>query len=197
MNLNVTVPAGGEASENADSDNPGQQTPPLEQFLAAGGTDVINRLVIPGEQQVMLKVVVAEVNRAAARSAGLNFNITNNQGITVLSTLPGLSTVTSLSTRNFNTTVEMREGQTLAVAGLIQNNLGTQSARIPLLGDIPYLGRAFDTDNTSSADQELVVLIMPMLVHPIDCKAKSRAAASLIAADKLNIEVERMAILEE
>ncbi|MGH7170311.1 MAG: pilus assembly protein N-terminal domain-containing protein, partial [Gemmataceae bacterium] len=57
--------------------------PGLNQFLLAGGSTVINLMRIPGEQQVMLKVVVAEINRSAARSIGVNFNITNNNGVTV------------------------------------------------------------------------------------------------------------------
>ena len=68
--------------------NPGDLNAPtglpgLNQFLLAGGPNVINLMRIPGEQQVMLKVVVAEINRSAARSIGVNFNITNNHGVTV------------------------------------------------------------------------------------------------------------------
>src|SRR5205085_10926860 len=53
----------------------------------------------------------------------------------------GGAAVPNLSTRNFQTTVELREGQTLAVAGLIQNNLGAESHRVPFFGYIPFLGR--------------------------------------------------------
>ena len=42
----------------------------------------------------------------------------------------------SLITRNFQTTVELREGQTLAVAGLIQNRLSANSNRVPFFGDL-------------------------------------------------------------
>src|SRR5205807_350315 len=49
--------------------------------------------------------------------------------------------VPTLTTRNFATTVELREGQTLAVAGLIQNRLGANSSRVPFLGDLPLVGQ--------------------------------------------------------
>jgi pilus assembly protein CpaC len=84
-------------------------------------------------------------------------------GVTVIN---GAS-VPSLSTRNFSTTVELREGQTLAVAGLIQNNLGADSKRVPFFGDLPLIGRAFSFDRVTAGEQELVILITPELVHPM------------------------------
>ena len=61
-------------------DNP---TTGLEAFRASGGPSIINLLEVAGEQQVMLRVIVAEVNRSAARSVGMNFDFRNNQGIQV------------------------------------------------------------------------------------------------------------------
>jgi pilus assembly protein CpaC len=80
------------------------------------------------------------------------------------------SAVPSLITRNFQTTVELRDGQTLAVAGLIQNNLGADSTRVPLFGDLPVIGRLASFNRITAGEQELVVLITPELVHPMDCK---------------------------
>lgn len=288
--LNVTVTP----EVLADAEGNGEQT--LENFLIAGGRNVINQIRIAGEQQVMLRVTVAEVNRSAARSIGVNFAVSNNNGlvaanltgslltnsssgtinfggsggssssginlpirldggqillaINALKSLnlakslaePNLVTmdgkqasfmaggefpvpvvtgatsvglqgvnfipfgvqlrftpfitdrdrirltvnasvsnrdnatsaningtsVPSLNVRTFQTTVDLREGQTLAVAGLIQNNYGSTATRIPFFGDIPFFGRLFGVDTTSCADQELVFLITPELVHPID-----------------------------
>lgn len=258
---------------------------------------IINMLHIPGEQQVMLKVTVAEVNRTAARSIGLDFNLTNEHGLAVVSNTfggavglgpvgagsfnlgfgpggiatnfragdnhiglairalrdlnyarslaePNLVTlngqtanfqaggqfpipqvagfgaaglqsvgfvpfgvqlsftpfitdhdrirlsvaaevstldnssganiggagVPGINTRNFQTTVELREGQTLAVAGLIQNSLNAESIRLPFLGDLPIIGHFAANDRISAGEQELVVLITPELVHPLECK---------------------------
>jgi pilus assembly protein CpaC len=268
----------------------------LETLRTVAGPNVINLLRVPGEQQVMLRVTVAEVNRAAARSIGLNFSLTNDQGITYFQNLTGniagttsgggggtqvapsnnlpalldngqialainalrtlnfarslaeptlttlngqsadfhaggafpvpivtgffgtgqtqglqgvqyipfgvslqfipyvtdrdrirlqiqaevstrdLQTVnvsgsqvpTNLNSRDFQTTVEMREGQTLAVAGLLQTNYGANSSRVPFFGDLPFVGRLFAFDQTSTGEQELVVLITPELVRPVD-----------------------------
>jgi pilus assembly protein CpaC len=53
------------------------------------GLSVVNLLRVPGEQQVNLKVVVAEVNRSALRSIGINFSIFNNQGMLTFAQLTG------------------------------------------------------------------------------------------------------------
>lgn len=85
--------------------------------------------------------------------------------------ISGGSVPSNLDRRTFNTTVELREGQTLAVAGLIQKNFGTRSTRIPLWGDLPIIGRTGGLDSVTSAEQELVVLVTPVLVHPLEhCK---------------------------
>lgn len=247
--------------------------------------NIINLLRVPGEQQVMLRVTVAEVNRSAARSIGLNFSISNDEGLDIFSQLSGsiggtanlpslldngqvrlairalrnlnlarslaepnlvtlngqpaafraggqfpvpsgvasfgaaaqgvafvpfgvslrfvpmitdrdrvrldvtatvstrdesLATniggsaaaggtnVAGLQSRSFFTTVELREGQTLAVAGLIQNNFGSNSQRVPLWGDIPLLGLTGGSSDTSADEQELVILVTPELVHPLE-----------------------------
>lgn len=80
----------------------------------------------------------------------------------------GTTNVPGLNSRDFSNTVELREGQTLAVAGLMQTNLGGTSARIPLAGDIPGFGRLFGNDGTSYDEQELVILVTPYLVAPVD-----------------------------
>ncbi len=78
------------------------------------------------------------------------------------------SEVAGLNNRNFQTTVELREGQTIAIAGLVQSNLGGSTARVPVLGDIPILGRLFSSDSTSYDEQELIVLVTPYLVNPLE-----------------------------
>lgn len=271
--------------------------PTLGNYQLGAGYNVVNLLRIPGEQQVMLRVTVAEVNRSAARTVGVNWSVKNSSGafdfinatgritsnfrsptggggsgsatlqgsnnlfafldngrifaaINALRTLnfartlaePDLTTtngqpasfqaggrfpvpvvtgatfsglqgvtfipfgvqlsftpyvtdkdrirlvvnsevstrdlqasatigatnVPGLTTRNFTTTVELREGQTLAVAGLIQNSYGGSANRVPWLGDLPVVGRLGASDTSSYSEQELVILVTPVLVHPYD-----------------------------
>jgi pilus assembly protein CpaC len=267
------------------------ETPPEgpTNLAFAAGPDVINLLRVPGEQQVMLKVVVAEVDRAAARSIGVRF-CTETGGLTVLGadaggkcggpvlldgcriapalgalrnlnyarslaepnlvtangqtacfhaggqfpvplltpglegvsfvpfgvqlsftplvtdrdrvrlcvaaevstrdesagTFVGNSGVPGLQTRNFKTTVELREGQTLAVAGLIRNTLEADSSRMPLLSEIPLFGRLLGFDHTAAGERELVVLVTPELVHPLEpCEVPALPGAELFEPNDL------------
>jgi pilus assembly protein CpaC len=73
--------------------------------------------------------------------------------------------VPGLNTRNAHTVVELREGQTLAMAGLMQVSLTNQVLRIPGLGDLPYIGPFFSNNSANRVDKELVVLVTPYLVE--------------------------------
>ena len=86
---------------------------------------------------------------------------------TSVGTTIGNSVVPGMTSRNFSSTIELREGQTLAVAGLIQTNLGADRDQLPFLGEIPLLNRLTGFDRTSAGEQELVILITPELVQPI------------------------------
>jgi len=76
--------------------------------------------------------------------------------------------VPGLNTRRANTTVELKPGQTLAIAGLLQIELGGQTNRIPGLGDLPYLGPFFSNTTNRRQEKELLVLVTPHLVQPLD-----------------------------
>jgi pilus assembly protein CpaC len=83
----------------------------------------------------------------------------------------GVSTfVPGLTSRSISTTVEMREGQTLAIGGLLQTNLGADTSRVPFFGDLPIGGQAFRFDRTQYSESELVLLVTPELVHALEPK---------------------------
>ncbi|MCA9000106.1 MAG: type II and III secretion system protein, partial [Planctomycetaceae bacterium] len=73
-----------------------------------------------------------------------------------------------LDTRTASTTVDLREGQVLAIAGLLQEEQRGDNARVPGLGDIAGLGNLF-ADRTISRDEtELLILVSPELVHALE-----------------------------
>jgi len=78
--------------------------------------------------------------------------------------------IPGLDTRAAFTTVDLREGQWLAIAGLIQDQQDGENSRIPFLGDIPLLGIAFSQKTISRDESELIVLVSPELVHPMDAE---------------------------
>ena len=233
---------------------------------------VINELVVPGEYNVSLRVIVAELNRSALKNFGINWDLVFSNGstlgtggtgggggtlsgifnngeislmvnwlqsngtirllaeprIVVLSgtgasilaggefavpTVQGLGGGSSTSFRGFGTslvvtptvidrdlirlqvqpefssvsasnavagipgtnvkrvqtTVELREGQTFAIGGLISSQTLVEISRIPLLGDIPWLGpRVFQSKANSLIETELLVLVSPEIVRPMN-----------------------------
>jgi pilus assembly protein CpaC len=76
--------------------------------------------------------------------------------------------VPGLFTRRVSTTVEMRQGQTLAMAGLLQVDLDAQTQRIPFLGDLPYIGPFFQNTSHERKEKELLVMVTPYLVSPMN-----------------------------
>jgi len=88
---------------------------------------------------------------------------TLNEALTV-DGIPGLNS------RAVMTTVDLREGQWLAIAGLIQDQQGGSKSRIPFIGDVPVLGLPFMSESVRREETELVVLVSPELVHPMECR---------------------------
>jgi pilus assembly protein CpaC len=89
---------------------------------------------------------------------------------TTLSTtlVPGGSPVPGLNIRQANTVVELRQGQTLAIAGLLQLSLTGQTTRIPFFGDLPILGPFFQNTTGQRVEKELLVMVTPYLVSPMN-----------------------------
>lgn len=78
--------------------------------------------------------------------------------------VPGGVPTPGINTRKVNTTVEMREGETLALAGLLEVAIDAQTTRIPGLGDLPYLGPFFSNTSHQRVEKELLVLVTPFFV---------------------------------
>lgn len=235
-------------------------------------TNILNMIRIPGEQQVLLKVRVAEISRSALREIGLDFSFTadnlhvssslENAGNLIallkgdevslmlkavssnayskilaepnLVTLSGrtasfiaggqfavptavglggvaaattsfqgfgtqlqftptvidkdrirlrvaptfsslnqgnsVNGIPGLNTRSVFTTVDMREGQWLAVAGLIEEKQSGSKLRVPGIGDIPIGGLIFGRNSIKRDETELLILVSPQLIHPMDAE---------------------------
>jgi pilus assembly protein CpaC len=79
------------------------------------------------------------------------------------------TTVPGLRVRETDTGVEMRPGQTLAIAGLVQTRLEAEKAEIPWLGEMPWVGAAFRRTSQTEEEIELLILVTPEVVAPLDC----------------------------
>jgi pilus assembly protein CpaC len=72
--------------------------------------------------------------------------------------------IPALSTRRTETELELRDGQTFAIAGLMNNQMTSTLQKIPGIGDIPILGQLFKSRAANKAQTELVVMITPQIL---------------------------------
>jgi pilus assembly protein CpaC len=117
------------------------------------GTDLINLVVAPEVSRIDPTVSVSTV--------------TGLDGIGIA--VPGLST------RRAKTTIELRDGQSFAIAGLLQEDYQNAISGLPWLSDIPILGLLFRSTGFQRNETELVILVTPHLVKPAQSIAELTA----------------------
>lgn len=110
---------------------------------------------------------------------GISLGVTPqiNEGDTVqleieqeVSDIAGTSQAADLvtNTREINTTVVVEDRQTLVLGGLIDESVRSTREKVPLLGDIPVLGRLFRFDSTDTVEQNLMVFLQPTILRDVD-----------------------------
>ncbi len=76
--------------------------------------------------------------------------------------------IPALSTRRAATDVELKDGQSFAIAGLLNNEAQETDSKIPLLGSLPIIGPLFRSKGTRGRRTELLVMVTPRLVRPLE-----------------------------
>jgi pilus assembly protein CpaC len=143
-------------------------------FLAGGEFPI---LVPQGNDQVTVEFKKFGVSLAFTPtiigSSNINLHVrpevselSDRGAITVPIGFGEVITVPALRTRRAETTVELGSGQSFAIAGLLSNNSDHDVKKLPLLGDIPVLGRLFTSDRFRHNETELVIIVTPYLVRP-------------------------------
>jgi general secretion pathway protein D len=138
------------------------------------------------------------VNSVSLRDTGIILNVTprvNDSGLVILEIDQEVSDVVAtqssgidsptIQQRRISTSVSVRDGQSVALGGLMRERLSDSKTKVPLLGDLPFLGKLFSTTTTESQRTELLVMITPRVVRSTD--------ASLTVTDDL---VRRMKSIE-
>ncbi len=87
--------------------------------------------------------------------------------------------VPGLQTRRAKTTVELRDGESFAMAGLIRRDFQDTIRQFPILGSIPIIGTLFRSTNFQKEETELVIIVTPRLVRPV------RAAQMKVPTDRV------------
>lgn len=98
-------------------------------------------------------------------------------------------TLLGFKRRETSTTVEMRDGQSFAIAGLLQDDFRDLNGQVPWLGDVPVLGALFRSADYQRSQSELVIIITPHLVTPVSGEALA------LPTDRVRIPTERQLFL--
>ncbi len=74
--------------------------------------------------------------------------------------------VPALTVRRATTTLELKDGQSFVLAGLLQNELSTAQQQLPWIGDVPVLGALFSSKSYQKNETDLIIVVTPRLVNP-------------------------------
>ena len=96
-------------------------------------------------------------------------------------------TTPSLITRRASTTIELYDGQSFAIAGLLQNDFLDNIEQMPWLADVPILGTLFRSTDYSRQESELVILVSPRLVQPAPAGSLATPVDNFIMPSDLDI----------
>ncbi len=92
-------------------------------------------------------------------------------------------TIPALTTRRVSTMIELADGQSFAIAGLLRDEIREIISKFPLLGDIPVLGALFRSSSFQKSDTELIVIVTPHLVKPLDMAQQTLPTDQFIEPD--------------
>ena len=77
-------------------------------------------------------------------------------------------TIPAISTRRASTVIELADGQSFAIGGLLRDNVRTSIKEFPFIGDIPILGALFRSSSFQKNETELLIIVTPHLVKPLE-----------------------------
>ncbi|MFH0265754.1 type II and III secretion system protein family protein [Vibrio rumoiensis] len=112
---------------------------------------------ILSDQKINLELVVDVSEISNSSSLVLNPSGTN-----------GTYVIPPITRRSAASTLELADGQTIGIAGLLSENVRDNASKMPGFGDIPILGQLFNSQEFVKGETELVILVTPRLAKPID-----------------------------
>jgi general secretion pathway protein D len=129
------------------------QTTPLIVPVAGGGQSVQN--ITTGIQLRMLPKVAPD----GTIEVQVNISVSSPTGVTSQG-------VPQFASRDATTTIRVKDGEPIAIGGLLENRIIEGVQKVPLLGDIPLLGELFKNRTTNESNTDLVIMITPRLITP-------------------------------
>jgi type IV pilus assembly protein PilQ len=99
-----------------------------------------------------------------------------------------------VSTRSVNTTIQLNDGETIILGGLIQANSSTSTDKVPILGSIPLLGRLFRSETSQKGSSELVIYLTPHILtraDAVDLKSDLDKFKSRMNSNKEQLDLDK------
>jgi type II secretory pathway component GspD/PulD (secretin) len=125
-----------------------------------------------GTQQVQFANI--GVNLSVSPTIGADGAITTDLETDYSTIVNFVNNFPVIGTRKAQSTLRVRDGETIVIAGLFQDVDATSMSKVPFLGDLPIVGEVFRNRQRSSAKDEIVFLITPHLVADLDVTAPAR-----------------------
>lgn len=163
------------ASDNLmASINVGTEVPTLTSQALAGGAQSGGNSLFTNTIQSRDTGVLLSITPRINSSGLVNLKIQQEVSAPLPPSAGGIQSP-SIQKRSISTQVVVGDGETIALGGIIQEDRGITKTRVPLLGDIPYLGALFGNTAISSHRTELIVLLTPTVIR--DANEAGRATA--------------------
>ncbi len=160
-----------------------------EAKFLAGGEYPIPVASGNGSISIEYKPFGVELNFTPTVVDGNTINLQINAAVSSIDTTTTLQTggfsVNAFKRRETSTTVEMKDGESFAIAGLLQDDFHDLNGQVPWLGDIPILGALFRSADYQRNQSELVIIVTPHLVTP------TRGEALALPTDRIRIPTEK------
>jgi pilus assembly protein CpaC len=160
-----------------------------EAKFLAGGEYPIPVAGDNGGITVQYKPFGVELNFTPVVVDGDTINLTINAAVSSIDSTVTVESsgfnVNAFKRRETSTTVEMRDGESFAIAGLLQDDFRDANSQIPWLGDVPIIGALFRSSEYQRAQSELVIIVTPHLVTP------TRGEALALPTDRIRIPTEK------
>jgi pilus assembly protein CpaC len=158
------------------------------KFLAGGEYPIP---VSSGDNEIAIeyKPFGVELNFTPTVVDGDTINLVINAAVSSIDTTITIEaagfSINAFRRRETSTTVEMRDGESFAIAGLLQDDFRDLNGQVPWLGDIPVLGTLFRSAEYQRAQSELVIIVTPHLV------SATSGEALALPTDRVRIPTER------
>ena len=142
-----------------------------EAKFLAGGEYPIPVTGTNGAITIEYKPFGVELNFTPTVVDGNTINLVINAAVSSIDSATSITTngisVNAFKRRETSTTVEMRDGESFAIAGLLQDDFTDLNGQVPWLGDVPILGALFRSADYQRKQSELVIIVTPHLVNPV------------------------------